>query len=160
MRLKIVTQVEQSIEEVFEGFDKRLFLKLSPPFPKVKLQRFDGCQTNDRVIIELNFIFFKQIWESHITESKTTTEEIYFIDKGVKLPFFLKFWEHKHIIQRKEGKTFIIDDIHYKAIGGFLGTLLFYPSLYLQFLYRKPIYKKTFKLNKKELLYLANTKVE
>ena len=143
MKINISTKVEQDYLSVKEGFNENLFLKLSPPFPPVKLLRFDGSSTGDKVILELNFIFFKQQWVSDITADNTDEKEFYFIDEGTKLPFFLKTWKHKHRII-KDGKSSIIrDEIAFKAPNGIL-TLFLYPALYLQFLYRKPIYKKIF----------------
>lgn len=144
MKIKIKTKVKQSYQKVFEGFTKDLFLKLNPPFPPVKLLRFDGCNINDKVILRLNFIFFKQVWESLITENETKEKEIYFVDEGIKLPFFLKYWKHQHIIKENaQGETEIIDYIQFKT-PFLLSNFFFYPLLYLQFLYRKPIYRKIF----------------
>lgn len=144
MKINIETQVEQDYLKVKDGFNETLFTKLSPPFPPVKLLRFDGSKKGDFVSLELNFLFFKQKWTSEITEDKTTDQEFYFIDKGIELPFFLKEWQHKHrIINSKKG-SIIRDEITYKS-GFSLLTLLLYPALFLQFLYRKPIYRKIFK---------------
>lgn len=144
MKLKITTAVQEDYRQVFAGFTQDLFLKLSPPFPPVKLLRFDGCHTNDRVALRLNFIFFKQTWESLITDFQDTEQEIYFIDEGVKLPFFLKYWKHHHRIVKSGDQTQIVDDITFKT-PFLLMDYLMYPALYLQFLYRKPVYRKVFR---------------
>lgn len=143
MRLKIKTQVAQDLNDVLTGFDERLFLKLAPPFPPVKLLRFDGSRKGDTVTLELNFFFFKQQWTSYIVDHKDTTATYQFIDQGVKLPFFLKKWRHTHILERNEQGTCIIDNISYAAPYRWLTPLL-YPVLFLQFWYRKPIYRKVF----------------
>ncbi|MCH7401669.1 hypothetical protein ACFOUP_14570 [Belliella kenyensis] len=142
--ITISTKVEQSYLEVKEGFNQNLFKKLSPPFPPVKLLRFDGSNEGDLVSLELNFIFFKQTWTSIITKDHTDANEFYFIDKGIKLPFFLKKWQHKHRVINDGKSSIIIDEIAYQAPFSWM-TLLLYPALYLQFIYRKPIYKKIFK---------------
>jgi ligand-binding SRPBCC domain-containing protein len=144
MKLNFSTKVPQTLNVVRNGFTSTLFLKLNPPFPPVKLEQFDGCRQGDRVRLELNFIFFRQIWESLITEDGETPQEWYFIDEGVKLPFFLKTWKHRHRVLYVDGNTSeIVDEIEYSS-GNRLLTLLLYPALYLQFLYRKPIYRKFF----------------
>ena len=145
MRIKISTLVKQPYKKVFEGFDQNLFIKLAPPFPPVKLLRFDGCKVDDRVALRLNFIFFKQIWESLITDYQNNEQEISFMDEGVKLPFFLKYWKHHHRIIKEGEQTQIVDDISFKT-PFFLFDYLMYPALYLQFLYRKPIYRKIFSI--------------
>lgn len=144
MNINIETAVGQNYLQVKEGFDESLFTKLSPPFPPVKLLRFDGSKKGDVVTLELDFIVFKQKWTSLITEDLTDENEFYFVDKGTELPFFLKEWKHKHRIIKKGSGSIIRDEITFKAKPGFLGILL-YPAMFLQFLYRKPIYKKYFK---------------
>ncbi|MCH7407931.1 hypothetical protein MM239_00870 [Belliella sp. DSM 111904] len=146
--IRISTKVDQSYLTVKEGFNQSLFKKLSPPFPPVKLIRFDGSVEGDIVSMELNFIFFKQVWTSEITKDHTDSKEFYFIDQGIKLPFFLKKWKHKHRIIKAKNGSIILDEISYQAPYAWL-TLLLYPALYLQFLYRKPIYKKVFKKESK-----------
>ncbi|KOY87547.1 hypothetical protein AD998_16655 [bacterium 336/3] len=143
MKLSITTNVTKPYKDVFRFFTKELFIKLSPPFPKVKLLRFDGSEKQDKVIVELDFFLFKQEWESVITEKSETKEEIYFIDEGVKLPFFLKKWKHIHRIMKDGDKTNIVDDIEFETpFRPF--DILFYPILYFQFAYRRPIYQKVF----------------
>lgn len=144
MKITIKTLVEQDFLSVKEGFNESLFKKLSPPFPPVKLLRFDGSQKGDLVSLELNFIFFRQKWVSEIIEDKTTEEEFFFIDQGVELPFFLKFWRHKHRIIKAGENSIIQDEISFKA-PFILLTLLLYPAMLLQFGYRIPVYKKIFK---------------
>jgi ligand-binding SRPBCC domain-containing protein len=145
MHLWIETHVEKQVEDVFEGFNKELFLKLAPPFPRVKLEQFDGCKVGDKVILKLSFIFFSQYWISEITKQATKPDEIYFIDKGIRLPFFLKSWQHTHIIiANDKGGSTIIDNIEYHSPFRWLDYLL-YPSMWFMFWYRKPIYKKIFR---------------
>ncbi|MCL6258386.1 hypothetical protein M3O96_04760 [Aquiflexum sp. TKW24L] len=144
MKINIETSVGQDYLSVKEGFNQNLFTKLSPPFPPVKLLRFDGSKKGDTVTLELNFIFFKQKWTSVITEDFTDSNEFYFIDQGIELPFFLKEWRHKHRIIKNGSGSVIRDEITFNANPGFIGIFL-YPAMYLQFLYRNPIYKKYFK---------------
>ncbi|MDO8967721.1 MAG: hypothetical protein Q8S14_12405 [Algoriphagus sp.] len=144
MQIQIESPVEQGYLEVKAGFNESLFKKLSPPFPPVKLLRFDGSRKGDLVTLELNFIFFKQKWTSEITEDSTTPLEFFFVDKGVELPFFLKKWKHKHRIISSGIGSIIRDEIEYEAPFRLL-TYALYPALWLQFAFRKPIYKKIFK---------------
>jgi len=143
MKIRIETLVEQDIASVWKKFNQQLFLKLNPPFPPVKLLRFDGCIKGDKVQLELNFIFFKQEWHSLITENEEREQQIYFIDEGTRVPFFLKTWEHRHILNKNGEGTCIVDDISFTTPFLILDWLM-YPVMYLQFLYRKPIYQKYF----------------
>jgi ligand-binding SRPBCC domain-containing protein len=143
MRIKITTLVTQNYRQVADKFDENLFKALSPPFPPVKLLRFDGSRKGDEVHLELNFLLFRQVWKSLITEDGVKEGEVYFIDKGTQLPFFLSYWQHTHRICQQGAHTAIIDDIQFKT-PFFLFDFLMYPVLYGQFLYRKPVYRKLF----------------
>ncbi|MEQ8581904.1 MAG: hypothetical protein RIC30_16820 [Marinoscillum sp.] len=146
MRIVIRTSVSADLKEVKQGFTEQLFLSLNPPFPPVKLLRFDGCEKGDQVALELNFLLFKQQWISEITESADRTGSWSFVDVGRKLPFFLRTWEHRHVVIQVGKGAEIVDDIRFST-GALLSDVLLYPVLWAQFLYRKPIYKKWF--NKK-----------
>ena len=143
MKFSVATKVNQEAIEVWNGFDKELFLKLSPPFPKVRLIQFDGSSKGDTVGLELNFVLFRQKWISDITENEENEKEIYFIDQGRTLPFFLSRWKHVHRILKKSKGSVILDEINFST-GFILTDILFFPLLYLQFIYRKPIYKREF----------------
>ena len=143
MRIQIKTEVRSDWKKVESLFNEDLFLKLNPPFPKVRLNRFDGCQKGDIVEMELNFILWKDRWRSDITSNSSNEDGFDFVDEGTKLPFPFKYWRHHHKVEKSENGSLIIDDISYKSLNSVL-SLVLYPLLYLQFLYRKPVYKKTF----------------
>ncbi len=144
MRIQIKTKVGATLEKVKKGFTKDLFLSLNPPFPPVKLKQFDGCKTGDKVVLELNFLLFKQKWISDIIDDHQDKDSWHFIDVGVELPFFLKKWKHHHGVKKASSGSVIIDDITFST-GMIITDVLMYPLLYGQFLYRKPIYKKIFR---------------
>ncbi|KEO73130.1 SRPBCC family protein [Anditalea andensis] len=148
MKISISTLVDRDFISVKNGFNAQLLKSLSPPFPKVTIKIFGGISTSDKVSMELDFLFFKQTWDGIITDHLQTDEEFYFIDKGTRLPFFLKEWQHKHRIINKGGKTLIVDEINYKSMNKLM-TALLYPVMIGQFLYRKPIYKRYFSLKNK-----------
>jgi ligand-binding SRPBCC domain-containing protein len=143
MKLCLKTNVDSPPEAVWEGFDEALFLQLAPPLPRIRLLQFDGCLRGNEVRVELNFVFFKQEWISLITEQGQNETEIWFVDEGEKLPFFLRAWRHRHRILRVGSGSQIVDEIEYRSPLWLLDVLL-YPSLWLQFAYRKPIYRRVF----------------
>lgn len=143
MRLRISTAVKSSLQEVEQGFTQELFLKLNPPFPKVKILRFDGCKQGDLVSLELNFLISKQNWVSEITYDRTDSSVFEFVDEGRKLPFPFSQWKHHHIVKTEGKSVLIIDDIDFMAYNKVF-SLLVYPLLWLQFMYRKPVYRKVF----------------
>jgi ligand-binding SRPBCC domain-containing protein len=151
MKISIATLVDQDFLSVKKAFNAHLLKTLSPPFPKVTIKRFDGISTSDEVSMELDFIFFKQTWDGEIIDHRQTDQEFYFVDIGTKLPFFLKSWQHKHRLINKGNQTLIVDEINYRSINRVM-TLLFYPVMIGQFLYRKPIYKKFFAKKNKSAL--------
>ncbi|MFT5642063.1 MAG: ligand-binding SRPBCC domain-containing protein [Cyclobacteriaceae bacterium] len=143
MKIRIETKLNASSKNVYAQFNEQLFTALNPPFPKVDLKRFDGSKTGDIVSLQLNFLLFKQDWTSEIIEDNNNGSDYYFIDKGIKLPFFLSFWIHRHEINSSQEGSTIVDDIEYKT-GTLITDLLMYPAMYFQFSARKPIYKKYF----------------
>jgi ligand-binding SRPBCC domain-containing protein len=144
MKIALQTPVEQGYLDVKSGFDESLFRKLSPPFPPVRLLRFDGSEKGDLVTLELDFIFFRQRWTSEITEDRTTELEFYFVDQGVELPFFLKKWKHTHRMISSGIGSVIRDEIEFEA-PFWVMTYLLFPALWLQFAYRKKIYREVFR---------------
>jgi ligand-binding SRPBCC domain-containing protein len=138
----ISTPIQAPISHVKDLFTADLLLRLSPPFPRVSLQRFDGCKKNDNVILVINLLFTKVTWSSLITEDALTTDEWYFIDQGVKMPFGLRYWQHKHRVKKiNDVSCEIIDEISFDTRNEFLNYLLF-PFLWGMIFYRKPFYKK------------------
>jgi ligand-binding SRPBCC domain-containing protein len=144
MNIRIVSNIgTNSKETVFANFDRKLFLQLAPPFPKLNLVRFDGCIKGNQVHLETDFILFKQKWISLIIENVSSENEIYFVDEGTTLPFPLKTWRHKHIVRQIGKQVEIEDNIRFSTKNKVADILLYLP-LYLLFLYRKPVYKKFF----------------
>jgi ligand-binding SRPBCC domain-containing protein len=144
VKIQIRTKVEASLQKVKAGFTEDLFLSINPPFPTVRLLQFDGCKAGDKVVLELNFIFFKQQWISNIVSDFADDTTWSFIDIGTKLPFFLRTWNHHHSVEKAASGSIIIDDITFST-GMMVTDILMYPILYGQFLYRMPIYKKRFR---------------
>jgi ligand-binding SRPBCC domain-containing protein len=155
MRLILKTTVDSPVEQVWRGFDRRLFDQLSPPFPPVEVVRFDGCLTGDVVHLRLNFLLFKQDWTSHIIDQQPTDisqrpAEIFFVDEGRQLPFFLRYWHHRHRLIRQTApdgreQTIIADEVTFRTPNR-LTDWLFYPLLWGQFAYRQPIYRRYFRV--------------
>lgn len=142
MKIYLKTEVSGNYLTVFQQFDRKLFEALAPPFPKPLLLRFDGSKQNDQVHIQLVLPFgIKQDWVSLITEDGQDETLAWFVDEGIKLPFFLSKWKHRHIIEKKtENSSYIIDDIEFSSPFVFL----LYPVLWLQFAWRKPVYRRYF----------------
>ncbi len=145
MNIKISTLVSGNHKSVFEKFDRDLFMALKPPLINLDLEIFDGCTKGDKVEMSLGILGIKQSWKSLITDNGTSEEGSFFVDEGVLLPPPLKEWKHRHILENVgETQTMIIDDIYYSS-GSVVLDALMYPILYLQFWYRKPVYKSYFK---------------
>jgi ligand-binding SRPBCC domain-containing protein len=144
LRIYLETPVAGTPPEIIRRFDQDLFETLAPPGTPVEIVRFEGSHTGDTVHIRLKLAgFIKQDWISKITDDGSTPERAWFVDEGTQLPFFLSYWRHQHIVEARDGHSVIIDDITYRG-SFFLLTWLLYPALYLQFAWRKPIYRKIF----------------
>ncbi|MCC9165430.1 SRPBCC family protein [Pontibacter harenae] len=145
MQLHLQTNVQQDYLKVFHAFDEQLFRKLSPPYPKTKLLRFDGSEPGDVVALELQTGLSCHRWTSLITERNITATEAYFIDEGQEVPSPLRQWRHKHLITKNGNGATIHDIINYST-GNKVLDLLLYPLMLSQFSMRKPIYRKVFGL--------------
>ncbi|EMR03770.1 SRPBCC family protein [Cesiribacter andamanensis] len=144
MKLILQTDVNQPLRQVAAGFGEPLLRALAPPFPRLKLLRYDGNKLGNIVIFELHFGITKQRWISEIIADGESQQEWYFVDEGRELPKPLTYWRHRHrLLALPEGGTRIVDDITYSS-GNSLLNLILYPALLAQFLYRKPVYKKFF----------------
>ncbi|MEJ8804330.1 SRPBCC family protein [Pontibacter sp. H249] len=143
MQLHLKTAVAQDYLQVFNAFNEQLFRELAPPFPKLKLLRFDGSEPGDVVEVELQTGVKSFRWTSLITDRSITSTEAYFIDQGQELPPPLRLWHHKHLVS-KNGNGAIIHDIITYSTGAKALDLLLYPLMVLQFGMRKPIYKRVF----------------
>ena len=143
MKLILKHNVNQNPTQVWSGFDQALFEKLAPPFPRIRLLRFDGSTTGCFVEVELNFVLFRQLWQSEIVEHGESETEIWFVDRGTRLPFFLRFWLHRHRLLKTESGTQIVDDIEFRT-GSIVLDYIMYPLMWAQFAYRGPIYRRAF----------------
>lgn len=143
MHFRIETKVNQKAHDVLSGFDESLFVALKPPLMPLELLRFDGCEKGDKVQLVLGIKPFSQKWNALVVEHGENDECFYFTDIGEKLPFPIKDWKHRHFIMKERSGSIIVDDITYTT-GFRLLDYLMYPIMYLQFLIRKPVYKKLF----------------
>ena len=143
MKIRFETQVRGYYTEVMKRFDRDLFEALKPKQGDMEILEFTGSETGDRVHIRFNSPLSME-WVSDIVDHGMDAEKAYFIDEGVKLPYPLGFWRHKHIVKKlDEDHSMIIDDIEYKARLAFMTPLL-YPALYAAFYPRKKVYQSYF----------------
>ena len=143
MRFKIKATVKGNYRDVMKRFDRDLFEYLLPKGADVELVEFGGSVEGARVHIQFNSPI-SATWISEITEDGENDLETWFVDKGVVLPFGLRYWHHRHIVRRvSETESEIIDDIQFRCANGIL-TLLYFPFLYFGFYPRKRQYKRYF----------------
>lgn len=146
MKIRISTPVKGNYKEVMARFDQQLLEQLTPPGISAKLLRYDGSKPGDIVHIQLTILgILKQEWISEITEEGEDDQRIFFVDEGngKQLPSFLSTWKHQHIVENDDPDSVIVDDIEYTT-PFFLLDWLMYPMIFLQFIYRKPIYRRVF----------------
>ena len=145
MHVILRTAVAQPPAQVMAGFTRELFIALAPPFPKLRLLRFDGCRTGDQVEIELDTLVKRLLWTSLIVDDGQLADgTLFFVDEGQTLPPPLRYWRHRHLIQPgPQGGSIIVDDLEYRTATPALDALL-YPAIWAQFAWRKPIYRRWF----------------
>lgn len=147
MNLRLKTKVNGHFQDVMGQFTVELFEALKPPGVKMNVLTFTGSKTGD--VVELEFISpIKSSWVSDITDHGLDDSQAYFVDEGRVLPFPLRHWKHKHIVQKiDEDSSYIIDDIHFSTGYKVLDPLLYLPLL-ISFYPRKKIYKRFFSKSK------------
>lgn len=143
MNIEIKTKVNGNYKDIMRQFDKKLFEALKPSHADMEIILFTGSKKGDKVHLRFHSPI-KADWISHITDDGEDEKESFFIDEGLKLPFPMSYWKHKHIVRKiTDSTSYIIDDITFKGPVFFLSWLL-YPAIYLGFYPRKKIYKKYF----------------
>lgn len=145
MHVILRTAVAQPPAQVMAGFTRELFVALAPPFPRLRVLRFDGCRTGDQVEIELDTVVKRLPWTSLIVDHGELPDgTLFFVDEGQVLPPPLRFWRHRHLIQPgPNGGSIIVDDLEYRSGSRVLDVLL-RPAMWAQFAWRRPIYRRWF----------------
>lgn len=144
MNLKLKTPVKGNYREVMAGFDRTLFEALKPSYGKMEIAEFTGSKKGDTV--HMKFLSpIKTDWISDIVEDEITNDRAWFVDVGVKLPWPLATWTHRHIVEKIDNEnSMIVDDITFTGRNSIL-SLFLYPAIFLGFYPRKKIYKDYFK---------------
>jgi len=143
MNLILKAPVKGNYKKVMAAFDRDLFEALKPSAGKMEIIEFTGSKKGDRVHMKFISPISAQ-WISDIVEDEITDTRAWFVDVGVKLPWPLASWKHKHIVEKiDENSSMIIDDMTFTG-SNFIFTLLLYPAIFLGFYPRKKIYKKYF----------------
>ena len=145
MTIILKTEVTGHYLTVMEQFDLQLFEALRPPVG-MTIREFTGSKKGDRVILDFR-LPAKFRWQSDIVEDGHDDERAWFIDEGFILPWPLKSWRHKHIVEKIDSESStIIDHISYECSNAILTSAL-KPLLYGAFYPRKKIYKQYFSNN-------------
>lgn len=144
MRIRIKTAVDGHYKEVMRQFDRKLFEALAPKGISFELKRFDGSKKGDTVHLKFGSPLNTD-WISEITEDGMDEKQAWFVDEGVKVPFGIRLWKHRHIVENSgKSSSTIVDDITYGTSNKLLDILM-YPFLFAAFYPRKAIYRKYFK---------------
>ena len=143
MNLKLKTLVKGNYKEVMAAFDRSLFEALKPPYGEMEIVEFTGSKKGDRVHIKFHSPI-KAEWISKITEDEVTDEMALFVDEGIKLPWPIVKWTHRHIVEKVDDEnSMIIDDISFSG-SNIIFSLIIYPAIFLGFYPRKKIYQAYF----------------
>jgi ligand-binding SRPBCC domain-containing protein len=148
MRIRLVSTVMSPFRVVSENFNRQLFDYLLPRPPFAKVRRYEGQQPGDIIDIKLN-LPFGRYWTVIIKDSWESAREFGFADRGLRVPFGIKYWQHIHrVVARNESSSFIIDDIEFETSYLLLDFLIYIP-IFIAFYPRKYQYGKYFRNLKK-----------
>ncbi len=146
MRFQILTRVKGDHREVFRQFDQNLLLQLNPPGVRLQILDFQEPDVpGGRIKLRVTILgSIRQDWENEFSQYELSDRECHFVDEGVLMPFPIRKWRHDHrILADGPGRAIINDDITFKT-GFFLMDWMMFPILWLQFRYRRPIYRRKF----------------
>lgn len=143
MNIILKTPVKGYYKDVMAAFDRRLFEALKPPVGKMEIVDFTGSKKGDKV--HLQFLSpIKAEWISDIVEDGMNDHRAWFVDVGVKLPWPLATWTHKHIVEKIDDQnSMIIDDITFTGSNPII-SLALHPAIFMGFYPRKKIYRDYF----------------
>jgi ligand-binding SRPBCC domain-containing protein len=145
MKMTLRTAVRGDHASVYAGFTKDLLLQMTPPGMKLELLRYDE-PTEIGSIVHLKMTMFgiiRQEWYMHIVDKVEEKDKSWFTDEGIRLPGFLKTWQHQHLIEQQGDHSVIVDAVTYSGRNVLLSYLI-YPVIWMQFALRKPYYRKFF----------------
>jgi len=136
------------MENVIARFDVTLLEYVSPPIPKININIYEGGNVGDRMDFTLDFFLFNRRWAGKITERVEKVDEFWFVDEGDQMAFGLRYWRHVHHVKQAGEGSIITDKVDFRTANSFFDLFLF-PAMYLQFLYRKPRYRRYFRCKSK-----------
>jgi ligand-binding SRPBCC domain-containing protein len=143
MRIRYVTTVMAPFRQVYEGFNRKLFEFLMPPFNIVSITRYEGQNPGDIIDLKLNLPLLNN-WTVIIKETWLSHREYGFTDRGLRSPAGIVYWKHIHrVVARNNDSSFIIDEIEFETSWKVLDYLLYLP-MSLMFYLRQSRYKKYF----------------
>ncbi len=144
MRIRLITTINAPFERVHKDFNQKLFDYLMPPFSLASIERYDGQNPGDLIDLKFNIPILGH-WTVIIKESWLSHREYGFVDRGLRVPFGISYWQHIHrVVARNNHSCFIIDDIEYETSWRFLDYLLYLPLMTI-FYPRKYQYRKFYR---------------
>ncbi|WP_051556640.1 SRPBCC family protein [Alkalihalobacterium bogoriense] len=132
------TIIHAQKSEVWHFFSTADNLAKITSFPKVRITSDPETKKGNRIVMELQFLFFTFHWTANIT---AVTED-YFIDEAIKVPFPLIAWKHKHCLHEENGVTVMTDTVEYESS---IPSFLLKPFIYGMFQNRKKAIQHYFK---------------
>ena len=144
MKILLKSRVKKDFHRVVSGYNEALFRFLMPPLGLLRLLRYDGQNPGD--IVHLRFgIPLINDFKVVIRNAWTSPKEYRCADRGLVMPFGIRFWQHTHrVVSLNENNTALIDLIEFKT-DWWLLDLLIYPLLFLFFLPRTWQYARYYK---------------
>jgi ligand-binding SRPBCC domain-containing protein len=133
-----------NIQDVYSVFDFRLLAELSPPIMKPEAKLYEGNELGDQLYFVIRTPIGDYPWKGKVTEESITENEIYFVDEGIQMAFGMSAWKHKHRLIKTDYGTLIRDEVFFDTKNVLLKYVLL-PGVWMQFLYRKPLYEKIVK---------------
>lgn len=85
----------------------------------------------------------RQEWKNEFSDHEVSDERCHFVDTGMVVPFPIRQWRHDHRVESQGDHTVIVDDVTFRTRWWLIDAFLI-PFIWLQFRYRRPIYRRVF----------------
>ncbi|WP_368504684.1 hypothetical protein AB3N04_03140 [Alkalihalophilus sp. As8PL] len=106
------TKIEASLEEVWSFFSTAENLVKITDFPTITLHSNPLTSEGNTIQMKIGVGPIKANWHSYIEEVKPLE---YFIDVGVKVPFSIHSWRHKHAFVSLPNHTLMKDTVEIQS---------------------------------------------
>jgi ligand-binding SRPBCC domain-containing protein len=143
MQFAYRTLVGQPPDTVFPVFGEAAFVEsLAPALMGLRVIRI-GLALGDEIEVRFEGLGPRGPWVSRIESLERTPDEIWFVDRSIRLPWPFATFRHRHGFVAKGSGTVLVDDVTFTTSQRVLGPFVS-AGLRLSFGFRRGRYRARF----------------